>query len=68
MRLLIQNGTIVSDGASYQANLLAENGVIRAIAPGWTPRANGGSTRPGALCCPGLSTRTRTSTCRSATS
>lgn len=34
MRLLIQNGTIVSDGASYQANLLAENGVIRAIAPG----------------------------------
>lgn len=34
MRLLIQNGTIVSDGASYQANLLAENGVVRAIAPG----------------------------------
>ena len=34
MRLLIQNGTIVSDGASYQANLLTENGVIRAIAPG----------------------------------
>lgn len=33
MRLLIKNGTIVSDGVSRRADLLAENGVIRAIAP-----------------------------------
>ena len=54
MRLLIQNGTIVSDGVSFCADLLAENGLIRAIAPHIEARADCRIDASGCLLLPGF--------------